>query len=283
MGQDRIGQSTGLERSCGLVGKDWMQFAPALNGLERLKARFHGYAYDWHRHDTYAVGVTLEGVQTFDCRSTTYNSLPGQVMVLHPDERHNGRAGSVAAFSYCMMYIEPSRIRQALHLGKLPFVSRLVFNDRVLARAVLAAYRSFPEPLPELESDAIIARIADHLLRRSDARRGSSTPARATHQMERVRAFLDAEFKRPVSSEELEALTGMNRYSIARHFRLCFGTSPYRYLIMRRLAKARRRLIHGAPIVNVAIDLGFADQSHLTRCFHQMFGLPPGRLQRLLA
>jgi AraC-like DNA-binding protein len=281
MGQDRIGQSTGLERSCGVVGKDWMQFAPALNGLERLKARFHGYAYDWHRHDTYAVGVTLEGVQTFDCRSTTYNSLPGQVMVLHPDERHNGRAGSVAGFSYCMTYIEPSRIRQALDLRSLPFVSRLVFNDRVLARTVLAAYRSFPEPLPELESDAIIARIADQLLRRSDARRGSSRPAMATRQMERVRAFLDAEFKRSVSSEELEALTGVNRYSIARHFRLCFGTSPYRYLIMPRLAEARRRLIHGTSIVNVAIDLGFADQSHLTRCFHQMFGLPPGRLRQL--
>src|SRR5215469_10096516 len=98
MAQDRIGRSTILERSCGVTGRDWMQIAPVLNGLERLKAQFHGYAYDWHRHDTYAVGITRKGVQTFDCRRRTYNSLPGQVMVLHPDERHNGRAGSASAF-----------------------------------------------------------------------------------------------------------------------------------------------------------------------------------------
>jgi AraC-like DNA-binding protein len=281
MGQDRIGQLTVLERSCGVIGKDWMQIAPALNGLERLRAGFHGSAYDWHRHDTYAVGVTVEGVQTFDCCRTTYNSLPGQVMVLHPDERHNGRAGSAAGFSYCMMYIEPSRIRQAFHLQNLPFVPRIVFNDRELARTVLGAFRSFPEPLPELESDAIIARIADHLVRCSDGKPHSCRRTPAKRQMEQVRIFLDAEFRRSVSSKELETITGLNRYSIAHHFRLCYGTSPYRYLIMRRLAEARRRIIQGAAIVTVAIELGFSDQSHLTRYFHQMFGVPPGRLQRL--
>jgi AraC-like DNA-binding protein len=281
MGQDRLGQSIVLERSCGVAGKDWMQIAPALNGLERLKARFHRYAYDWHRHDTYAVGVTLDGVQTFDCRGNTYNSLPGQVMVLHPDERHNGRAGSAAGFGYYMTYIEPSRIRQALDLRNLPFVPRMVFNDRELARTVLAAFRSFPDPLPELESDAIISRVTDHLVRFSDGNPQPRTPAPAKRQMEQVRSYLDVEFRRTVSSSELEMISGLNRYSIAHHFRLCYGTSPYRYLTMRRLAEARRRIIQGTPIVTVAIELGFADQSHLTRCLHQMFGLPPGRLRKL--
>jgi AraC-like DNA-binding protein len=93
--------------------------------------------------------------------------------------------------------------------------------------------------------------------------------------------FLDAEFMRAVSSVELERLTSLSRYAIARHFRTCYGTSPYPYLVMRRLAEAKRRIIQGAPIVTAAIDLGFADRSHLTRSFHQMFRLPPGRLQRL--
>ena len=99
--------------------------------------------------------------------------------------------------------------------------------------------------------------------------------------MDRVRSLLDADFRRPVSSTELERLTGLSRYAIARYFRACYGTSPYRYLVMRRLAEAKRQIIQGVPIVTAAIELGFADQSHLTRCFHQMFGLPPGRLQRL--
>src|SRR5260370_7792953 len=138
MNQDRIIQATVLERSCGVLGKDWMQIAPALNGLERLKARFHGYAYDWHRHDTYAVGVTLEGVQTFDYRRTTHNSLAGQVIVIHPDERHNGRADSTTGFGYCMLYIDPIRIRQAGELPTLPFLPKTIFRIHNLPLPFLA-------------------------------------------------------------------------------------------------------------------------------------------------
>jgi AraC-like DNA-binding protein len=260
MSQGRIIQATVLERSCGVLGKDWMQIAPALNGLERLKARFHGYAYD---------------------RRTTHNSLAGQVIVIHPDERHNGRAGSTAGFGYCMVYIEPSRIREAGELPRLPFVPETIFSDQSLARTILAAFRSFPQPLPELESDAFIARISDQLVRRSDEKQKQRVLTAAKARMKNVRDFLDAEFNRPVQSQELEAITGLSRYAIARHFRICYGTSPYRYLLMRRLAEARRRIVQGTPIVDVAIDLGFADQSHLTRCLHQMFGLPPGRLRQL--
>ena len=41
------------------------------------------------------------------------------------------------------------------------------------------------------------------------------------------------------ASQTLERITGLNRYALARQFRACFGTSPYRYLTMRRLDRAR--------------------------------------------
>jgi AraC-like DNA-binding protein len=270
-----------LERSCGEPDRDWLQIAPARNGLERLQAWFHGHAYDWHRHDTYAIGVTLQGVQTFDCRHTTYHSLPGQVIVLHPDERHNGRSGSTSGFGYRMIYVEPGRLREALDRADLPFVPDIVFHDAAFARTILAAFLSFPQPLAELESAALLMQIADHLERRSDAGPGTRKLTAPKESMARVRAFLDSDFRRSISSKELECLTGLSRYAIARYFRVCYGTSPYRYLIMRRLAEARRQIIRGASIVETAIELGFADQSHFTRRFHDMFGLSPGRLQRL--
>jgi AraC-like DNA-binding protein len=143
------------------------------------------------------------------------------------------------------MYIEPSRIRQALDLLNLPFVPRVVFDDRELAGTVLAAFRSFPEPLPELESDAIIARVADHLVRCSDSKPQPRRPTPVKRQMEQARVYLDAEFHRAVSSKELEKITGLNRYSIAHQFRLYYGTSPYRYLMPGGLPEARYRIAIG--------------------------------------
>ena len=78
----------GLGRLCADGDGDRIIAAPALDGIERIEGRFSGAAYGPHRHDTYAIGVTLHGVQSFRYRGRTRHSLPGQVMVLHPDEMH---------------------------------------------------------------------------------------------------------------------------------------------------------------------------------------------------
>jgi hypothetical protein len=51
-------------------------------GLERLKARFHGHAYDSHRHETYAIGVTESGVQAFHYRGAERVSTGGRTLVI---------------------------------------------------------------------------------------------------------------------------------------------------------------------------------------------------------
>ena len=60
-----------------------------------------------------------------------------------------------------------------------------------------------------------------------------------------------------------------------------FGTSPYRYLLMRRLDFAREQIHQERPLVEVACDAGFADQAHFTRAFKSAFGLTPARYRAL--
>ncbi|MGA9333067.1 MAG: helix-turn-helix transcriptional regulator, partial [Rudaea sp.] len=56
-----------------------------------------------------------------------------------------------------------------------------------------------------------------------------------------------------------------------------FGTSPYRYLSMRRLEKARELMLEGCSLAEVAAACRFSDQSHFTRQFRKAFGITPGQ------
>src|SRR5438445_546212 len=111
--------------------------------------------------------------------------------------------------------------------------------------------------------------------------RPAASPRVDVSAVERARRFLDAERTRVVHSSELEPITGLTRYDLARQFRIMLGTSPHRYLLMRRLAFARDGIHRGRPLVEVACDAGFADQAHFTRVFKSAFGLTPARYRAL--
>ncbi len=106
---------------------DWVRFA---NGAERrFEACFTGRAYQPHRHDTYTVALTLQGVQSFDYRGRTCHSKAGNVLVLHPDELHDGRAGTDAPFRYRAIDIEPRLIQEILGGASLPFINGAITAD----------------------------------------------------------------------------------------------------------------------------------------------------------
>lgn len=279
----RLGRSAGegLERSC--RGRDWVQGRAPTGGVELLEAWFEGYAFTRHRHDTYAIGLTRAGVQAFDYRGRVERSLPGDVVVLHPDEPHDGRAGADGGFGYRIVYVEPARIAEAVRAisgrsSPLPFVREPVSRNRKLAGAVTAAFRWGAEPLA---LDALVLRLAEGLLEGDP----DSTPAgplrRLDHAaLDRARVFLDGRHA-VVRSSELEAITGLSRYELARQFRVRYATSPYRYSLMRRLDFARGRLGDGAPLADLALSAGFADQAHFTRMFRAAYGLTPRRYVQL--
>lgn len=265
----------GLERSC---MEDGIVQAPSSRGIERIEARFHGNGFEPHRHDTYALGVTLSGVQTFHYRGAARTSLPGNVIVLHPDEVHDGAAGTVDGLRYRMLYLPPERLIEAAGgAAGLPFVANPVFEDHDFQQCLAEALDDLEAAPQELLLDDLIARFAAGLWRHADGRGRSSGTVIARDAMLRCRDYLQDNCGRTVASEELEAVSGLDRYTTARQFRRFLGTSPHRYLVMRRLDRAKEMLSEGDSLADAAFGAGFADQAHFTRHFKKTFGMTPGR------
>lgn len=269
----------GLVRSCDEPSSDWIHQMQAGDGVELLEAWFQGLAYQKHRHDTYAIGVTESGVQAFDYRGAVHVSTPGDVVVLHPDECHDGYAGSGLGFGYRQLYVDPGLIFEAVRAlcGRrcsLPFVRQPVVTSAKLAVAIQGAFEDHRHPLA---IDELIVQLADGLVDADGTCTRLPVPRHLdAAAIERARQFLAAE-KHVVRSWELEAVTGLSRYELARQFRVVVGTSPYRYSLMRRVGLARALIARRRPLVDVALATGFADQAHFTRMFTAAFGITPAR------
>lgn len=254
-----------------------MRIAEPSRGIERIEARFHGNGFSPHRHDTYALGLTLHGVQTFRYRGAERFSNPGNVIVLHPDEVHDGAAGTEDGLIYRMIYLPPELIGAVGgHRTALPFVADPVASDIGLWQALADILCNLEHEPADLVLDDVVMRVENGLRRQSGAGvRAVQPTARAA--VLRARDILEDCSGEEIRSEVLEAATGLDRYELARQFRRVLGTSPHRYLIMRRLDRAKYLMATGGRLAEVAADAGFADQAHFTRHFRKAFGMTPGR------
>jgi AraC-like DNA-binding protein len=199
--------------------------------------------------------------------------LPGQCVVLHPDERHDGRAGDDAAFRYRTVYIRPAEIQDVLGGRTLPFIAGGLSSDPALREAIGALLADYHRPLSLLEYQDALVGVAAAL---EAASGGGKAIRRANREAaQTARAYIDDCTDLTFSLQDLEQATGHNRWQLSRDFRTMFGASPYRYLILRRLEKARRLLLDGHSGADVAVSCGFSDQSHFGRQFRKTFGLTP--------
>lgn len=245
-------------------------------GIERLQAHFMGQAFSPHRHDTYAIGVTLSGVQTFRYRGKQRHCLPGQCHILHPDETHDGGAGTDEGFSYRIIYIDPCLVQQALGGKPLPFVPDPVVQSTDIAQELLTNILEMEEPIDGVRRVDIATSIAG-LLEAMGLGGKSRQPSICLRSLLRVRDLITADPGVWHSIEELERAADLDRWALARQFRAAFGTSPSRFRTMRQLDRARRMMKRGMPFAESALEAGFADQSHMCRMFKRAYGLTPSQ------
>jgi AraC-like DNA-binding protein len=262
-----------LERSCSRR-RDAIRFGTGAPGLERAEVYLSALAFEPHRHDTYAIGITTAGVQTFRYRGTGRFSLPGQLVILHPDETHDGAAGTDEGFGYRSIYVAPELVRDALDGSPLPFVADPV--QKPPTTRLLALLADIDEPISDLARVEIAAVIAD-TLRSLSGQRDQTCRAIDSNAVALARDYLAAHAREQTPAATLEQITGVDRFTLTRHFRWAYGTSPDRYRTMRRLDVARHAIESGMPLARAASVAGFADQSHMTRQFKRTYGLTPAR------
>jgi len=103
-------------------------------------------------------------------------------------------------------------------------------------------------------------------------------------RLRRVRDYVEAHLDDDLSLTVLADIACLSPYHFSRSFKQAAGVGPQRYVIQRRLERAKRllRQTH-QPLAWIAKEAGFADQSHLTQIFRREMGVTPGRFRAAVA
>jgi AraC family transcriptional regulator len=168
------------------------------------------------------------------------------------------------------------------HAARLALVGQSGFQDPLLAQIGLALWRELEQPTNagKLYAQTAAQMLAIHLLRQY----ASVTIAfkQAQHgltrqQISRLTDYIRAHLTDDLSLEGLAQQVGFSSYHFARLFRQTTGQSPHQFVLLQRLEHAQNLLKKtDLPLTDVALESGFANQSHLTQAFKRRLGLTPG-------
>jgi transcriptional regulator GlxA family with amidase domain len=98
----------------------------------------------------------------------------------------------------------------------------------------------------------------------------------APWQVRTLNAHIDANLDGEIAAEEMARLVRLSVSHFGRAFKQSFGRAPHAHVIAERIARAQTLMLETAePLAQIALAVGLADQSHLSRLFRQVTGDSP--------
>lgn len=211
-------------------------------------------------------------------RSRSLTHPADGALLMEPGEVHVTRRLSAPA-TFWVTQIDPRIVEEAARrLGfRSPPHLRVPFAESPpLVSTLRSLYDASVGDATPLEQQSRLASYIRALLAHCSEERRPL----AVHRhpgVRRAREYLAAHFAESVTLADLERVTGLTRFHLARSFAARYGLPPHAYQVQLRLAAARRLIRTGLPLAQVAAEAGFADQSHLGRHFKRVWGVTPGR------
>jgi AraC family transcriptional regulator len=136
-----------------------------------------------------------------------------------------------------------------------------------------------------LVGEALAQLVALQLLRAHCSLRPVATglPRLPAWRLRRVTELVESRLDGELTLCAMAAAAGLSPYHFSRSFKAATGRPPHRYLLERRVERARQLLRDPAQeIAQVALAAGFASQEHMTTVFRRLTGTTPARYRRAL-
>ncbi len=224
-------------------------------------------AIPWHRHRdpymTFVVGGAYR--ERLEKRERTCSA---RQLVFH--ERDEIHADDFIARSRCLnIQYDDSRGLA------MPGGAEVIASSKVVSISMeVAREMRHPDSLTPIVVEGLLLQLLGELAR---FRGGAGGPA----WLRRVREEIGVRFREPLTTTGLAAGANVHPVHLARSFRRYFGRSIGEVIRQLRVDFAKGAIVAGMPLGEIALEAGFADQSHLTRTFRLVSGVTPAEFRRV--
>jgi len=253
-----------------------------------LQAYYVDHAFPRHDHDYYVICVVRRGMQSFTHKGAKHFTPPGGTILINPGAAHTGETTDENGFEMVCLYPTFTHMQNAVFelTGRrrvTPFFKDVRVDHPWLAKNIFSLHNILMRETDPLECEArftwTLVQLVKHFADLPVDEQGPGYERKAVRQ---ARRYIEERFALGINLTQLAEHVSLSPYYLLRVFRAEVGMPPYAYLESVRIRQAQRLIEAGKPLVEVAAQVGFSSQSHLTNRFKKIIGVTPGQYAQQL-
>jgi AraC family transcriptional regulator len=231
-----------------------------------------------HSHEALALYIVLEGAYNEVYPGRTVMPKPFRLALMPAGEVHWHCCGQASGRCF-VVNVDPQRL-VALGAGALTAKGAEEFSGPLLTSLALRLYREFQntDEMAPLAMEGLVLEILAEASRHSRYVSDRYPP----RWLEQARELLHAQFSKALVFASIAEAVNVHPVHLARAFRQHYRCTIGEYVRRLRIEYACRELFRSdTPLALIALDAGFADQSHLTRTFKRLTGMTPAQFRAI--
>jgi AraC-like DNA-binding protein len=241
------------------------------------------HALPKHSHSTYQIGTTTRDPGEYHCDGRRWNAPPGSMLVFHPGQVHSAPHPGVRSESDVsrIIFVHPAKLQAVASELRGRAVPEPRFDDIVLHnKSFIAQFCQLHDLVTmqgsTLETESCLLAVLSRMVSEFASQRIDLAPGRGDRTKTRVvRDYVESNYSENMSLNELAEVACVSPFHLSRTFAHDVGMPPHAFQTQVRVDRAKPLLLQGMPVAEVAVRTGFFDQSHFTRHFRRIVGVPP--------
>ena len=245
--------------------------------------------YSTHSHETFALGILEEGeIEVQFHKHAKQNVLPNQIIVFNPNQVHRTKEVTNNSYGYYTLHINTQwckDIQERLFTKSTLFldVSPNIIDDKRISNELLKLYQAILEDNTSTNYEKIIENLLMDIFKKyCKVNELDKSKKEDNLLLLKIEKYILANVDSQITTEDIAKEVKYSEAYITRIFKKKFGLSPHAFLVNQKINRAKNKLLtsKNQDISQLAVEVGFYDQSHFTNTFKRYFSLTPKQYQK---
>lgn len=226
-----------------------------------------------HFHNEVSIALVESGTSNTEINDKIYEITSRTFLIIPSGIVHKCNPQNLNDWKFRMLYITPEWFKSAFNIESEKIEFSSIKLDKIVYSRILKTLNNIEKNIVDVELES---KLLNYISLLTNSRTNKALfKTMNLNRLHQIKRFLDDNYLTAITLNDLVKISGISKYYLIRQFENFYGLSPHKYITNLRVNHSKILLKTSNDFATIALESGFYDQSHFSKCFKEYTGITP--------